>query len=141
MPHQKDIPTIPKLRPKQFIAIALYPKIDVILLAGKPDMPYDNEAEHNVRMLIKCFKNIPSVKFYELNIATEKVPGLDIPKSEKPLLSIWPATEEPMGLTFGAHLSIPLVIDKMLHLIAIHMSDVELEQMAQRINVLQEQEN
>jgi hypothetical protein len=114
MPQQKDVTPIPKLLANHFVAIAVDPKTDVILLAGSPDMPYYAEAEHNVRMLMECLKNIPTVKFCEFNSATENVPGLEMPKSHKRLLSIWPATEGPKGSTFGACLSIPLVLDNML---------------------------
>jgi hypothetical protein len=68
------------------------------------------------------------------------MPGLEMPKSDKPLLSIWPATEGPKGSTFGARLSIPL-LDNVLQLIATRVSDAELEQMAQRVKVLLEPEN
>jgi hypothetical protein len=69
---------------------------------------------------------VPTVKFYRLNIMTEIVPGLEIQSSDKPLLSIWPATKEPPGSTFGAYLSILLVLDNLLQLIATQVADAQL---------------
>jgi thiol-disulfide isomerase/thioredoxin len=136
-----DDSSIPKLTAAQFIQIALDPKTDVVLLVGTPDMPYYDEAQQNMRILIECFKEIQTVKFFSFNIATEKLPGLEIPKSDKPLLSIWPATEGLRGSTFGAYLSIPVVLDKLLQLIVTQVSDPQLEQMAARVQAFLEQEN
>jgi hypothetical protein len=131
---------IPRLRAADFVAAALDPKVDAVLLVATPDMPSYDESQQNVRMLIECFKDIPTVKFYEFDPVTEELPGLELKRSDRPLLSVWPATDDNHGSTFGAYLSIPLVLDKLLTLIATQVSDKELRQMAATIQAYLEQE-
>jgi hypothetical protein len=141
LPGEKDQPPIPRLTADSFISIALNPDIDVVLLVGTPDMPFYEESEQNMRMLIECFQDFPTVQFYEFNIKTERLPGLEMPESDKPLLSVWPATKDSRGSTFGAYLSIPIVLDNLLKLIVTQVSDPELEVMAGRIQRILEEGN
>jgi hypothetical protein len=140
VPSGKDVVEIPRLLAKDFVTVALNPKVDVVLLVATPDMPSYDESQQNVRMLIECFKDIPTVKFYEFNPVTEELPGLELQRSDRPLLSVWPASEEHHGSTFGAYLSIPLVLDQLLTLIATQVSDSELGKMAAIIQTFLERE-
>jgi hypothetical protein len=140
LPQQEGKIEIPRLFAHQFISIALDPKVDVILLIGTSKMPTYEMAQQNVKLLIECFKDIPTVKFYEFNIETEHVPGLEIRSSKHPLLSIWPANEESRGSTFEAYQSIPIVLDQLLNLISTQISDLQLQRMAKSIETYLEQQ-
>lgn len=133
MPRPKEQIKIPRMYANDFIPTALNPKNDVILLVATPTMQFYEESQENIRLLIQAFENFTTVKFYEFNPETEHVQGLDIPKSDKPQLSVWPASTEPHGSTFAAYVSIPIIIENLLKLITTPISDAQVEKIAKTI--------
>ena len=140
IPKSKEEIPIPRLYAGDFITKVLDPKLDVILLVAAPGMQLYEESATNFRILMQLFKNIKTVKFYEFNRYTEHVQGLEIQDSDKPILSIWPASPEPRGNTFGAYLSLPIIIENLLKLITTQIDDDQLTEMTETLKeILQNQ--
>lgn len=134
MPKEKEEVIIPRLYADDFIPKALDPKIDAILLVAATGMNMYDESISNFKILIQVFKDIPTVKFYEFNRFTEHVQGLEIPQSDKPLLSIWPASKEPRGSSFGGYLSLQLTFENLLKLIQTPIPQEKIEEMTKQLN-------
>ncbi|OHT11753.1 hypothetical protein TRFO_18737 [Tritrichomonas foetus] len=140
MPKEKEEIKIPRLYAHDFIPMALDPHHDVILLVAATGMQLYDESVNNFRILMTLFKHIKTVKFYEFNRFTEHVQGLELPQSDKPLLSIWPATSEPRGSSFGAYLSIPVILENLLKLITTEIDEYTLQDMTETLQeILKEQ--
>lgn len=136
MPQEKEEIRIPRLYADDFIPKALDPKIDAILLVAATGMNMYDESIANFRILMQVFQDIKTVKFYEFNRFTEHVQGLEIPQSDKPLLSIWPASKEPRGSSFGGYLSLQLTFENLLKLIQTPIPQEKIQEMAQKLNKL-----
>ena len=136
MPQEKEEIRIPRLYADDFIPKALDPKIDAILLVAATGMNMYDESISNFRILMQVFKDIKTVKFYEFNRFTEHVQGLEIPQSDKPLLSIWPASKEPRGSSFGGYLSVQLTFENLLKLIQTPIPQEKIDEMAKHLNQL-----
>lgn len=139
MPKEKVEIQIPRLYADEFIPKALDPSIDAILLVAATGMQLYDESVENFRKLMILFKDIPTVKFWEFNRFTEHVQGLEIPKSDKPLLSVWPATKPPRGSSFGGYLSLQLTFESLLKLINTQIPQEKLEEMTQVLAKLMHQ--
>lgn len=136
MPQEKEEIRIPRLYADDFIPKALDPNIDAILLVAVTGMNMYDESIANFRILMHVFRDIKTVKFYEFNRFTEHVQGLEIPQSDKPLLSIWPAFKEPRGSSFGGYLSLQLTFENLLKLIQTPIPQEKIEEMTKELNKL-----
>jgi hypothetical protein len=126
-------PAIPRITAHEFIPVVLDPKRDVVLLVASPRMQlYDVSAE-NFRRLMKIFEDVSEVAFFEFNPLTEHVKGLEMPKSENPQLSIWPASPEQHGAAFQAHLDIGIIFKNLLQLIKTKPSQEKLAKMEDKL--------
>lgn len=105
---KRDLPDggIPVLYARNFTNIVLDPRKDVVLLIISPDMQEESSSREKFRQLIEIFQPFPSIEFYEFNPRTQKVPGLRIPDSDHPVISIWPAREQSSAVSMPA--TIPL---------------------------------
>ena len=73
-----------------------------------------HQSREQFKKIMKVFGLIKGVKFYEFNPVIQHVMGLQIPKSENPQISVWPAQEEPNGGTLPANVKIELIIENVL---------------------------
>ncbi|KAH0786960.1 hypothetical protein GPJ56_008958 [Histomonas meleagridis] len=105
---------IPKLRANEFMQKALDENVDAVLFVADSKMKMYNEAKRNMWITMKTFEDIKTVKFFEFNPYTENVPGLSIPESDMPQVSIWPATKEYNGRSFTACISAQEIMDNLL---------------------------
>lgn len=105
---KRDLPDggIPVLYARNFTNIVLDPRKDVVLLIISSDMQEESSSREKFRQLIEIFQPFPSIEFYEFNPRTQKVPGLRIPDSDHPVISIWPAREQSSAVSMPA--TIPL---------------------------------
>lgn len=132
-PLKKTELRIPKLSAHEFIQNVIDPKKDVILLLAAPRMQLYQQSQTNFRALIKAFEGIDSVRFFEYNTLTEHVQGLQLPESDKPQISVWPATEQPSGSAFAAYLSINVIFENLLKLIQTKVSQQRMDEMMEVI--------
>lgn len=133
-PQTEDVENgIEKVRAADFAQKVLDPNVDVILFVASPDMEGYPVAVANAQMLVKLFADIPSIKLYELNQHQEYIEGLQIPGDNKPVFSIWKASNEPSGSAFSAELQIPVILDAILQLVATQISDAQLEKMVEMV--------
>ena len=113
-PEDRNNDGLPRMRAHEFMRTALDPKRDIILLMAAPGMPKYKEARENAKMLAEIFQNIKGVEVYEFNPRTELVPGLQMPRTDKPMLSIWPATDSPTGANIYAAQPLPYLVDEIM---------------------------
>lgn len=132
---KKDEPAsgIPVLYARNFMSVALDPKRDVILLVAVPGMPGYTEAQAMVRNLISIFKPFRTIEFYEFNPRTQMVPGLQIPASDKPSLSIWPAHTESSGASFPATVTLKAAFENLMRLIKTRITPDRLRDLNQKV--------
>ena len=133
-PRKKTELRIPKLSAHDFIQNVIDPKMDVILLLAAPRMQLYEQSQKNIRALMTAFEGIDTVRFFEFNTITEHVQGLQLPESDKPQISIWPATEQPGGSAFAAYLPINVIFENLLKLITTKVSQQKMDQMLEAIN-------
>lgn len=124
---------IPTLYARNFMSVALDPKRDVILLVAVPGMPGYAESQEMVRKLMTVFKPFRTIEFYEFNPRTQMVPGLQIPKSDKPTLSIWPAHTESSGASFSATISLKAAFENLMRMIKTKITPARLRDLDQRV--------
>ncbi|KAK8882242.1 hypothetical protein M9Y10_044884 [Tritrichomonas musculus] len=111
MPEDDQIPI---LMGTQFQKLALDPKYDVLIFVASPRMKLYRDSREQFKKLMKVFGLIKGVKFYEFNPVTQHVMGLQIPKSDNPQISIWPAQKEPNGGTLPANVKLELIVENVL---------------------------
>lgn len=132
-PEYRDMDGIARLRAKDFMRVALDQKRDVILFMAAPMMPKYKEAKENAKMLVELFQNIKGIEIYEFNPKTELVPGLQIPKVDKAMFSIWPATPNPSGANIPANNPLPYIVDEIMRQIKTKIDPTYFKQIADRI--------
>lgn len=110
-PEDNEIPYLPG---NQFQKLALDPKYDVLIFVASPRMKLYHSAREQFKKMMKVFGLIKGVKFYEFNPVIQHVMGLQIPKSDNPQISVWPAQEEPNGGTLPANARLDLIIENVL---------------------------
>jgi hypothetical protein len=93
---------VPTLYAQDFMRLVLPATVDAILFVAAPSMEHYKECKENAEIVAKIFQECPSIKIYEFNPLTEHVQGLQLPKSNYPQFSIWPATDPPDGKSFRA---------------------------------------
>ena len=93
---------IPTLYAQDFMRLVLPSTVDAILFVAAPSMEHYKECKKNAEIVAQIFQDCPSVKIYEFNPLTEHVQGLQLPKSNYPQFSIWPAVNPPDGKSFRA---------------------------------------
>ena len=113
-PIDRNNDGLPKMRAHEFMRIALDPKRDIVLFMASPSMPKYKECRETAKMLVEIFQNIRGIEVYEFNPRTELVPGLQMPKIDKPMYSIWPATQSPSGANFAANQPLPAIVDTII---------------------------
>jgi hypothetical protein len=133
---EKPVQGVPRLNAYNFIPSVLDAKLDVILLVAAPRMPHYETAVETLRVLIELFKPIPQVKCYEFNPLTEHVTGLELPKSEEPQFSIWPASAEPNGRAFSAQVDLKFTIGAILQIIKTPITEEQQRVMQEKVNEL-----
>ncbi|OHT03578.1 hypothetical protein TRFO_29008 [Tritrichomonas foetus] len=131
LPEEKQVIKIPKLYAPEFIQTVGDYEHDVILFVASPSMKLYEECLQNTRILYQVFKSVPSVKFYEYNPFTEHVQGLEMPVSDKPQYSIWPALKQPHGSAFTASMSVNVIFENFLKLIEKKVSNDKILEMKQ----------
>lgn len=119
-PKKEHAIPIPRLIAHEFMQKALNPKRDAVLLLAAPKMQLYEESQNTVRCLIEAFAacGVETVDFYEYNTITERVQGLELPKSDKPQLSIWPASETPGGSAFAGFLDPKMTFETLIQVLA-----------------------
>jgi hypothetical protein len=131
-PPEPHAVVIPRLMAHEFIQLVLDPKKEVVLFVAAPRMPLYEESAESVKKLMKVFEGTPEVRFYEFNPITEHVKGLEMPKSDKPQLSIWPASKEPNGSAFAAYLDVGVIFENLLKLFVTKFSEEKLAALSKR---------
>jgi hypothetical protein len=129
-PHSRSVS---RITAHEFIPVVLDPKRDVILLVAAPRMQLYDVSVEKFKKLIEVFDGIPDVAFFEFNPLTEHVKGLEMPKSDNPQLSIWPASTEQRGAAFAAFLDLPIMFDNLLKLIALKPTSQQRTLMSTRV--------
>lgn len=97
-----------------FQDLVLNPKKDVILFVASTSMSQYRENRKQLLVIKSIMKPLKNVDFYEFNPFTQMIPGLSMPESEQPMLSIWPASMEPHGGTISGHFNVADVLDTIL---------------------------
>ena len=123
---------IPELYARNFMEVALDSSIDVILLITVPGMQNSKEAFENFMNLIDVFRPFKRIQFYTFNPKTQLVPGLQIPKSDKPTISIWPAAGGSNGVSFSATLPFPALVENTMKLIKTKISPAHIRDIAEK---------
>jgi hypothetical protein len=118
---------------RNFHQIALDPKRDVVLLIAVPGMAKYAEAEKIVAQLADVFKPVKTIEFYEFNPRTQMVPGLQIPRSDKPLLSVWPAHSDASGASFPLSIGLQAVFENLMRMVKSQISPTLLRGMNEKI--------
>lgn len=131
-PEDNEIPYLPG---NQFQKLALDPKYDVLIFIASPRMKLYHSCREQFKKMMKVFGLINGVKFYEFNPAIQHVMGLQIPKSDNPQISVWPAQEEPNGGTLPANARLDLIIENVLPILRSKYDQNTLSKMQ---NMLQE---
>jgi hypothetical protein len=130
---------IPLLYARNFHRIALNPNKDVILLVAVPGMPKYAEAQKVMLHLMDIFLPVKAVECYEFNPRTQMVPGLQIPKADHPILSIWPAHADASGVSFSAAIGLPAVFRNVMSMIKSQVSPTLLRDMNDKVAALSKQ--
>jgi len=128
---------IPRLYADEFIPVALNPKLDVALFVATPGQKDYKLARQNVIHLIQIFDGIDTVRFYEFDPQTEHVQGLQIPKSDNPQLSIWPASEIPSGSVFAANYPLEVIVENFLKVVKSKIHQSTLKVIGERLKAIQ----
>ncbi|OHT12967.1 hypothetical protein TRFO_16912 [Tritrichomonas foetus] len=127
---------VPYLLGSNFQNLALDPKFDVIIFVGSPTMKMYHSSREQFKKLMKIFGVIKGTKFFEFNPKIQHVMGLQLPKSDNPLISIWPAQAEPNGGTLPATAPLNLIVENAITLIK---SPINQQTMQKMQEVMQEQ--
>jgi hypothetical protein len=130
---------IPLLHARNFHRIALNPSKDVILLVAVPGMPKYTESQKVMLQLIDIFMPVKAIECYEFNPRTQMVPGLQIPKTDHPVLSIWPAHADASGASFPATIGLPAVFRNIMSMIKSQVSPTLLRDMNNKVTTLSKQ--
>jgi thiol-disulfide isomerase/thioredoxin len=136
LPQEPHTTNIPRVLAPDFISLVLDSTKDIILFVASPRMPQYEESAEIFKQLMSVLEDVPEVKFYKFNPITEHVKGLKMPKSDKPQLSIWPATSEPRGSAFHACLDINVVFENLVKLVETEFSEAKLAELAERLGQL-----
>jgi hypothetical protein len=137
-PDEPRVLAIPKITAHSFIPVVLDPKRDVVLLVAAPRMQMYDVSVDRFRKLIQIFEGIPEVGFFEFNPITEHVKGLEMPKSDNPQLSIWPATTEQRGSAFAAFVDLELIFENLVRLLETKFSEDQIAEMTQKVAELKD---
>jgi hypothetical protein len=129
----KPVQGVPRLTAYDFIPNVLDPKLDVILLVASPRMPHYEEGIETLRILIDLFKDIPQIKCYEFNPLTQHVTGLELPKSEEPQFSIWPASAEPNGGAFSAQVGLKATLSAIFQIIKTPVTESQMKDIQEKL--------
>lgn len=129
---------VPMLYAADFIPKVADPNNDVILFIAEKGMSKYELSIESFKMLIKVFHSIKTVKFYEFNMYKEYVPGLNIPWSDEPLISVWSALKEPKGNSFNGYLSPMVIFENLLKLIKSKISVEKKIEMTRYLSELEE---
>jgi len=100
--NKDDKECIPKMLAKNFMKTVLDAKKDIILLMANPGMPKYQESLDTTKKLIELFKQYKTIEFFEFNPKFQLVQGLQIPRFDKPVFSVWAAQPSPQGYNFNA---------------------------------------
>ena len=133
---KKEVPEggIPVLYARNFMNIALNPKKDVILLLIAPGMQKHAEAQSNFKHLMDIFQPFPSIEFYEFNPKTEKVPGLRIPDTDEPIISIWPAHEQASGASLSATIPLKAIFETIMRSVKTRITPARIRDLNSQVN-------
>lgn len=129
-----------RLFARNFMRIVLDPRKDIVLLVGQPTMPDFSKAAENFRKLIQIMQKFPTIKFYTFDPVSQLVPGLQIPKSESPLITVWPATEQPSGATFPANIPFGAIIDSLLKVLKTPIPPTTLQEIQHELDRMNDKE-
>lgn len=132
---------LPKLYALDFIPVAGDPEHDVVLFMASPNQPMYKECLKKARSMAKAFENVSTIKFYEYNIQTEHVQGLQLPKSPYPQFSIWPADKTAHGSSFVATASLEEATNNIFMLMKKRVSDERQQKIRKKIKRFYEKEN
>lgn len=124
---------IPYLLGKDFQRLVLDPKFDVLIYVASPRMPYYHEAREQFKAMMQIFGLIKGVKFFEFNPTTQHVTGLQIPKSENPQISVWPAQAEPNGGTLPAIAPLQKIIENVLPILKSPVNQKTIQKMQKKM--------
>lgn len=111
-----DDNAIPYLLGKEFQRKALNPKVDAILFVAAPKMTLYEKNRETFKQLMKVFAILENIEFYEYNPLSQHCPGLTLPKSDQPQISIWPAVSPPSGGSIAVS-QLPILVDNILPMI------------------------
>ena len=133
---KKEVPEggIPVLYARNFMNVALNPKKDVMLLLIAPGMQKYAEAQSNFKKLMEIFQPFPSIEFYEFNPKTEKVPGLRIPDTDEPIISIWPAHEQASGASLSATIPLKAIYETIMRSVKTKITPARIRDMNSQVN-------
>jgi hypothetical protein len=130
---KKSALALPQLHARQFHQVALNAKLDVILLVAVPGMPKYQQCLQRISRLRSVFQNYKTIEFYEFNPKTQFVPGLQIPKAESPVVSVWPATPEQSGASFPATANLTFIFESVMKMIKTQISPAHHRNMVDKV--------
>ncbi|KAH0786605.1 thioredoxin [Histomonas meleagridis] len=113
---------LPILHGNEFMIKALNPNIDAVLFVANDDMPMYQQTKKRLYQMMKLFEPLKTVKFFEFD-PEENVPGLNMPMSGLPQVSVWPASKEYNGSSFTACTTLQNILENLLKLIKTEVSD------------------
>lgn len=131
--NQTEDAEIQEIYARNFMQIALDPRTDVILLMIVPGMSKSKEAYDNFLNLMNIFRPFKKhIKFYKFNPKIQRVPGLQIPIRDIPLISIWAQEGGANGATFSAVAPFPSLVENIMKLIKTKISPAHNRDIANR---------
>lgn len=124
---------IPELFARNFVQVALDPKIDVIILLTAPGMQKSKEAYENMLNLMDIFRPFKKhIQFYQFNPNSQHIPGLQFPRSDVPQISVWASEGGQNGATFSAVMPFKSLINNMMQLIKTKISPAHIRDITSR---------
>lgn len=109
---------------------------DVLLLVASPTMPNYQESVEKALVLKELFASFKTIRVYEFNPITQLVPGLQMPKHDRPQISIWPAQQGQGGASFPADVPIPAMIDNILKMVSFQLKPAEMQSLAKKLETI-----
>lgn len=132
-PEYRDMDGIARLRARDFMRVVLDQRRDVILFMAAPSMQKYKECKETAKMLVELFQNLKGIEVYEFNPKTELVPGLQMPKTDKPMFSIWPASPNPSGANIPGTSPLPFIVDEIIKQVKNKIDPTYFKQIGERI--------